>query len=73
MGNIKIGRNCVIAANSVVKYDVPDYCIVEGSPAKIIKLFNIDNGKWINVKSEEEVDTLIRKRKDLLDLCSTNN
>lgn len=36
-GNIKIGNNVTIAANSVVLNDIPDYAVVGGVPAKIIK------------------------------------
>ncbi|WP_159280985.1 CatB-related O-acetyltransferase [Rahnella variigena] len=35
---VTIGNGCIIAAGSVVVGDVPDYCIVGGNPAKIIKL-----------------------------------
>lgn len=37
VGNVRIGKHCVIGANSVVTKDVPDYCVAVGSPAKIIK------------------------------------
>lgn len=37
LGNAKIGDNVIIAANSVVRKDVPDNSIVAGNPAKIIK------------------------------------
>lgn len=36
MGNVKIGNNVIIGANSVVTKSVPDNCIVGGIPAKII-------------------------------------
>ena len=36
VGNVKIGKHCVIGANSVVTKDVPDYCVAVGSPAKVI-------------------------------------
>ena len=36
-GNVKIGKHCVIGANSVVTKDVPDYCVAVGSPARVIK------------------------------------
>ena len=36
IGKIKIGKSCVVGANSVVINDVPDHCIVVGIPAKII-------------------------------------
>lgn len=41
VGNVKIGKHCVIGANSVVTKDVPDYCVAVGSPARVIK--NIKN------------------------------
>lgn len=34
---VTIGKNSVVGANSVVNKDVPDYTIVAGAPAKIIK------------------------------------
>lgn len=38
--NIKIGKWCVIGAGSVVLKDVPDYSVVVGNPAKLIKKIN---------------------------------
>ena len=46
MSNVKIGRNCVIAAGAVVTKDVPDYCVVAGNPAKIIKIYNPGTKTW---------------------------
>lgn len=37
LGNIKIGNNVKIGANSVVVTDVPDNCTVVGIPGEIIK------------------------------------
>lgn len=37
---ITIGNFCVVAAGSVVTKDVPDYTVVAGVPAKIIKKLN---------------------------------
>lgn len=37
LGNITIGKNCKIGANSVVVCDVPKNCTAVGVPAKIIK------------------------------------
>ncbi|MEP0175162.1 MAG: acyltransferase [Paraglaciecola sp.] len=33
-----VGKKCVVAAGSVVVKDIPDYAIVAGNPAKIIKM-----------------------------------
>lgn len=40
---IKIGKNVVIGANSVITKSIPDYAIVVGAPAKIVKY--LDGGK----------------------------
>lgn len=42
----KIGKQCVIAANSVVTKDVPDFCVVAGVPAKIIKRYCMESQTW---------------------------
>lgn len=38
---VTIGRHAVVAAGAVVTKDVPDYCVVAGVPAKIIKQLTI--------------------------------
>lgn len=35
--NVNIGTNVIVGAGSVVTKDVPDNCVIVGSPAKIIK------------------------------------
>lgn len=37
LGNVNIGKHCVIGANSVVTKDIPDYSVAVGVPAKVIK------------------------------------
>ncbi len=46
---VKIGKRCQVGAGSVVTKDIPDLSIAVGNPAKIIKRFDEDNQKWINV------------------------
>lgn len=54
VGNVRIGKNCVIGANSVVTKDVPDYCVAAGSPCRIVKKYDFKQSKWIRVEYEEE-------------------
>lgn len=46
---VTIGQNSVIGANSVVTKDIPDYCVAVGSPAKVIKKYDFDSGKWLKI------------------------
>ena len=49
IGNIIIGKGSVVAANSVVTKNVPNFCVVAGVPAKIIKKYNQETKKWVRV------------------------
>ncbi len=46
---VKIGKNCVIGAGSVVTKDVPDYCIVVGNPARVVKRYDTTTREWVKV------------------------
>jgi acetyltransferase-like isoleucine patch superfamily enzyme len=39
---VTVGRGAVIGANSLVNSSVPDYCVVAGTPARLIKMINDD-------------------------------
>lgn len=41
-----IGKNCIIGAYSFVKQNIPDYCVVVGNPARIVKRYNPDTQNW---------------------------
>jgi len=41
-----LGRQCVVGANSVVRGTFPDYCVIVGAPAKIVKRYNPDSQLW---------------------------
>lgn len=47
VGNVHIGKHCVIGANSVVTKNIPDYSIAVGVPAKVVKKYDFIENKWI--------------------------
>ena len=52
-GNVVVGRGSVVAANAVVKTDVPPFAVVAGAPARIVKLFNPETGAWESASQPE--------------------
>jgi len=44
---VHIGKHVTIGANSVVTKDVPDFCVVVGNPAKVIKKYNFEKRVWV--------------------------
>lgn len=44
---VKIGKHCVIGANSVVTKNIPDYSVAVGTPAKVIRYYDFDRNEWI--------------------------
>jgi len=45
----RLGKQCIVGANAVVKGDFPDYCVIAGNPAKIIKKYNEVSQLWEKV------------------------
>ena len=41
-----LGKQCIVGSNSVVRGQFPDYCVIVGSPAKIVKKYNFTTQKW---------------------------
>lgn len=71
VGNVHIGRGCVVGANSYVTKNIPDYSIVAGSPAKIIKMYDTITGQWVRTRSDEEIEKVLEDRKNspLISIC----
>lgn len=46
----KLGKNVIVGANSFVKGNFPDYSIIGGVPAKILKIYDSKLNKWIKIK-----------------------
>ncbi|GHT23213.1 hypothetical protein FACS189430_06110 [Bacteroidia bacterium] len=55
---VTIGKHVTVAANSVVTKDIPDYCVVAGAPAKIVKQYNFEEKGWINHRNSLIINKL---------------
>ncbi|MGB7601106.1 MAG: acyltransferase, partial [Candidatus Sulfotelmatobacter sp.] len=45
-GELTIGRHCVVSASSVVMRSIPDYSVVFGTPATIIRQYDPEKRAW---------------------------
>lgn len=51
LAGVQLGKHCIVGANSVVKagkYD--DYCVLVGSPARVVKRYNKKTNEWESIK-----------------------
>ncbi len=47
-----LGKQCIVGTNAVVRGIFPDYCVIVGVPAKIIKKYNFETKKWESVENK---------------------
>lgn len=50
--NVKIGKYVMVGSNVVIKKSIPDYSVVDGSPAQIVMHYDHEKARWIPVKVE---------------------
>ncbi|MFU2221701.1 acyltransferase [Streptococcus pluranimalium] len=43
----KLGKQCIVGSNSVVIGDFPDYSVIAGSPARIVRKYDEETQEWI--------------------------
>ncbi|AOO65976.1 acyltransferase [Sulfurospirillum halorespirans] len=46
-----LGKQCIVGANAVVRGTFPDYSVIVGVPAKIVKRYDTHNGMWRQTNS----------------------
>lgn len=51
MSNVgcSIGKRCIVGANSFVNSDFLDFSGIAGVPAKLVKRYDINMKKWVEV------------------------
>ena len=49
-----LGRHCVVGTNAVVRGNFPDYSVIVGVPAKIVKRYDEVSRKWKKTNSKGE-------------------
>jgi acetyltransferase-like isoleucine patch superfamily enzyme len=53
---VRIGKHCVIGANSVVTTDIPPYSVAVGAPARVVRRWDHVLESWIPVRNDKQDD-----------------
>lgn len=48
---VTIGEHCIVGANSVVRSDIPSFCVAVGAPARIVKKYEQATNSWCKTPS----------------------
>jgi acetyltransferase-like isoleucine patch superfamily enzyme len=52
--NVRLGKHVVVGSNSVVKRNVPSYCVVDGHPATIVLAYNAAEDRWVRPPAKSD-------------------
>ena len=61
-GDVSVGEHAVVGANSVVTRSIDAYTVVAGAPAKLVKRFDHEAGRWVKVDVGASVDARVEAK-----------
>ncbi len=68
LNGAKIGKNCLVGANALITEgkEIPDYSMVMGSPGKVVRTLDTEQGAAIRMGAKHYVQNAKRFRDQLV-------
>jgi len=61
-GAISVNPCTIIGANSSLNFNTPGFCIVAGSPARIIGMYSFKNKRWMRTRFPFDIQRILQER-----------
>jgi acetyltransferase-like isoleucine patch superfamily enzyme len=55
LAGIRVGKRSQVGAGSVVTKDIPPFSVAVGNPARVIKQYNPETGKWEKSNNKKDL------------------
>lgn len=46
LAGTRLGKHCIVGSNAVLRGEFPDYSVIVGAPARVVKKYNFDSEMW---------------------------
>jgi lipopolysaccharide O-acetyltransferase len=56
LAGVTLGKYCIVGAQSVVTRSFPDYSLIMGNPAVLVKTYSVEKKRWVDPPKTEEAE-----------------